>query len=147
MQNRSYSRIIALIMSGIMASTFASIPVYAYDYPEEEIVEESYALANSTYSTLSIRNNQATLDSGVDGDTCVVSVSATQTLEKFVALWIWSPVSGASWSKSKSGKSLEMHNQATLYESGTYRVKTVFTLTSNTGSTETITVYSNEVTI
>ena len=147
MQNRSYNRIIALIMSGIMVSAFTSIPVYAYDYPEDEIVEESYVLANSTYSTLSIRNNQATLDSNVEGDTCVVSVSATQTLEKYATLWIWSPVSGASWSKSKTGKSLEMHNQAVLYENGTYRVKTVFTLTSSNGSTEEITVYSNEVTI
>lgn len=147
MQNRSYNRIIALIMSGIMMSAFTSVPVYAYDYPEDEIVEEDYALANSTYSTLRISNYNATLDSSVDGDTCVISVSATQTLEKFVALWIWNPVSGACWSKSKSGRSLEMHNQKALNESGTYRIKTVFTLTSSTGSTETITVYSNEVTI
>jgi len=40
-----------------------------------------------------------------------------------------------------------MSNHKYNLESGTYRLKTVFTLTATNGETETITVYSEEVTI
>lgn len=40
-----------------------------------------------------------------------------------------------------------MNNNKNKLDSGTYRLKTVFTLTSTSGETETITVYSEEVTI
>jgi len=134
-------------MSGIMMTAMASTPVSAYDESKEKIVAERYALASSTTCDLEISNYCAYLSSKAEGNMSVTKITATQTLEKYIALWIWETVGSASWYNSVNDNILMLNNQKNLYQSGKYRVKTVFTFTSSTGSTETITVYSNEVTI
>lgn len=59
--------------------------------------------------------------------------------------WKWNEVD--YWSESVNTTSIFMSNHKYNLESGTYRLKTVFTLTATNGETETITVYSEEVTI
>lgn len=49
------------------------------------------------------------------------------------------------WSKTTNGGSASLTNKVYKLPSGTYRVKTVFTVTAD-GSTETITVYSDKKT-
>lgn len=53
-------------------------------------------------------------------------------------------VDGASWSKTVKSSNLSMSNTKSGLDSGTYRLRTDFTVTSTSGSTETITVYSKE---
>lgn len=77
----------------------------------------------------------------------VSSISATQTLEKKGLLGIYSSVSGANWTKTVNSYNLSMSNTKSNLSSGTYRLKTVFTVTLSNGTSETVTVYSAEKSI
>ncbi|MBP1563354.1 MAG: hypothetical protein J6C38_06520 [Oscillospiraceae bacterium] len=79
---------------------------------------------------------------GVD----TVKITVEQTLEKYSGwFWIWNNVDGASWTKTVNYNSISMSNSKSSLTSGTYRLKSVFTLTSSSGKTETITIYSDMV--
>ena len=74
-----------------------------------------------------------------------MSISVEQTLEKYSGwLWIWNEVDGAKWLSSVNRNSITVYNSKSGLSSGTYRLKSIFTLTSSSGETETITVYSEE---
>lgn len=76
------------------------------------------------------------------------SVTAIQTLEKHWTFGIFNPVdNNSSWTKTVNSISLSMTNSKSGLSSGTYRVKTEFTVTSTNGQTETVSVYSDEKTI
>ena len=94
-------------------------------------------------SILAIVGTKATCRSTAAGNT-LKSITATQTIEKHWGLWIWNEVDGASWSKTVKSSNLSMSNTKSGLDSGTYRLRTDFTVTSTSGSTETITVYSKE---
>ena len=68
-----------------------------------------------------------------------------QTLEKKWSLWIWNEVDGASWNGTISSSSGKVSNSISGLSSGTYRLKSVFTVKTSNGKTETITVYSEEL--
>lgn len=78
-----------------------------------------------------------------NGKTAKVIVE--QSLEKHDFLRSWSTYAG-EWSKTTNGGSAALTNKVYKLPSGTYRVKTAFTVTAD-GSTETITVYSTEKTV
>jgi len=82
-----------------------------------------------------------------DFDSNIYSVKAIQTLEKHWAFGIFFAVDNANWEKTVYTDNLSMTNYKYSLESGTYRLKTIFTVTLNNGSCETITVYSSEETI
>ena len=141
---------IATILACVMASSMFTIVSFAYNETSEYVEEDTvldYVLVHDAGNSLTISNMTATCNSFVRGNSTVTSVTATQTLEQQGFLWSWSSVSGASWTKTVSGKNLTLEKNKSGLTSGTYRLRTVFTLTSNTGTTEEITVYSNEVTI
>ena len=75
------------------------------------------------------------------------SVTIEQTLEKHWAFGWFFGVDGASWKTTTSSKSVTFKNTKSGLSSGTYRVKSVFTVTTTSGQTETVTVYSAEKTI
>lgn len=106
-------------------------------------ISVAYEIAESPISTLSIISRTAYCDSSTTG-TNAISISVTQTLQKHWGLWIWTDVKGASWSKTVDDGSICLSNSKSGLESGTYRVKSVFTLTDKNGKRETITVYSSE---
>ena len=93
---------------------------------------------------MSISGTTAYCSSKVSGPS-VKSITAEQSLEKFWGLWIWNEVDNANWTKVVNSSTITMSNKKYNLESGTYRLKTVFTLTATNGETETITVYSGEV--
>ena len=56
-------------------------------------------------------------------------------------------ISGAEWTKTVNYSTTTLSSTKSGLDSGTYRVKSVFELTDQNGETETITLYSDEVTI
>ena len=104
----------------------------------------AYEIANDPISDLSICDKTAYCTSSTSGINAV-SITVTQTLQKYWGLWIWNGVDGAEWTRTVNYNSINLSNSKSNLESGTYRVKSVFTLTDKNGKSETITVYSNEM--
>ncbi|MGN0610176.1 MAG: hypothetical protein ACI4JI_00200 [Ruminiclostridium sp.] len=99
-------------------------------------------------SQLTINGTTATCKSQIiDIIGTVKTVTIEQTLEKHWAFGWFFGVDGASWKTTTSSKSVTYQNTKTGLSSGTYRVKSVFTVTTTSGQTETVTVYSAEKTI
>lgn len=104
---------------------------------------DTYSIGSANYNnSLKISDTTATCRSSYFvGDENTVKVVITQSLEKQGFLWIWGKVAG-EWSKTSNGSSTTLSNTVSGLSKGTYRVKTVFTVTDKYGETETVTVYS-----
>ena len=127
----------------IIASLAASICLFANSGVAVYGISLAYEIAEHTTSTLSIVNGTAYCDSSAKGENAV-SITLTQTLQKYWGLWIWNSVDGAEWTRTVDRNSINLSNSKSGLDSGTYRVKSVFTLTDNNGKSETITIYSSE---
>ena len=79
-------------------------------------------------------------------DRSVIQVDIEHSLEKHAYLWTWNNVGGKS-SKTVFDNINYLITYRTGLESGTYRLKSVFTAYLDDGRSETVTVYSNELTI
>ena len=99
-------------------------------------------------SQLTISGTTATCTSKIsDLSGTVKSVTIEQTLEMhWFASWFLT-VNNATWETTSTSKSVTFQNTKSGLASGTYRVKSVFTVTTTSGQTETVTVYSAEKTI
>ena len=141
-----HSKIISAILAAAIIGTSMTAVASAKELNSADlsIVAPCYAIANNPVSQLSVSGTTAYCSSQVSG-LSVKSITAEQSLEKFWGLWVWNEVD--YWSESVNTTSIFMSNHKYNLESGTYRLKTVFTLTATNGKTETITVYSEEVTI
>lgn len=141
-----HSKIISAILSAAIIGTSMTAVASAKELTSADlsIVAPYYAIANNPVSQLSVSGTTAYCSSQVSG-LSVKSITAKQTLEKFWGLWVWNEV--GYWDKTVNTNRITMSNKKYNLESGTYRLKTVFTLTATNGETETITVYSEEVTI
>lgn len=139
-------RFFVSIISALLLCTSLSVPTFADDTQsfEDEIIAPMYEIALETTSRLSISGNTAYCTSKSSSGEAV-SISVEQTLEKYSGwLWIWNEVDGAKWLSSVNRNSITVYNSKSGLSSGTYRLKSIFTLTSSSGETETITVYSEE---
>lgn len=105
-----------------------------------------YLLATNNYAKLTISGTTASCESGATGLPSVTKIVVVQTLEKHWAFGLFFGVDGASWTKTVNSNSATAINKKYNLGSGTYRLKTEFTLYSGTQS-ETITAYSPEKTI
>lgn len=103
----------------------------------------AYVIADDTSSNLSIENKTGYCVSTASGFNAV-SITVTQTLQKYWGLWIWTDVKDAEWTTTEDSNSISFSNSKGDLDSGTYRVKSVFTLTDIYGKSETITAYSSE---
>lgn len=112
-----------------------------------EIVQPFYEKAKDCNSSLYINGTTATCKSVVRGKDDVIEITADQYLQKQGLLWIWSTYDGAEWSETVQSNDLTVTNTKTGLTSGKYRLKTVFTLVSSDGTSEKITVYSQEKSI
>lgn len=106
----------------------------------------AYEIANSCSSYLDIVNGAAQCTSIAKG-TDAVSITVTQTLQKYWDLWIWEDVDGAMWTETVNISSVCLYNTKSGLKSGKYRVKSTFELTDHNGKSETITIYSTEKTV
>lgn len=133
----------AIVLTVVLAIVF-SVPCLAYSENRSDEVKPLYTLAINPRSYITVSGTTAYCESRVNGlETKVSSISVVQTLQKHWAFGIYSDVQGATWSKSVNGTSISISKTKTGLESGTYRVKAVFTLTAKDGTSETITVYSD----
>ena len=81
----------------------------------------------------------------VVGGKKAVSITVEQTLEKYSGWFaLWNDVDDADWSKTFNQSTISFSNAKSGFASGTYRLKSVFTLKNSIGATETITIYSAE---
>lgn len=141
-----FKKVVALVLSALAISSTFSVSSYAENLSpiiDEEIVLE-YETARDLSNSLTISSSIAYCDSVCTGFNNVVQISVTQTLQKFWGLWIWNDIEGAEWSDSKSSNYISLFSTKGGLSSGTYRLKSVFTLTTSNGGTETITIYSSE---
>ncbi len=132
---------------GVLICLCASSGAVAYAESVVPFVDDgislAYEIANEPISILNITGNTAYCTSSVGG-TDAVSITVTQTLQKYWGLWIWNNVEGAEWTKTVERNFIRLDSTTQGLDSGTYRVKSVFTLTNSSGKTETVTVYSDK---
>lgn len=122
------------------------IPIFAITSSAYDISTYDISSAKKD-SMLSISGTTATCFSKYLDGVSVAKVTITQSLEKHSFLWSWDTV-GGSWSKTDTNAvSVTFTNTKSGLSSGTYRVKSVFTVTLQNGKTESVTVYSEEKTI
>ena len=142
---------IVMIIAAFAALSAVSVNAAASTVPTYESiysVSPYYQSASDAISTLTISGTTAKCESKLIGHSDVISCKVEQTLEKYSGwFWIWNNVDGACWTKTMNSNSILMSNTKSGLSSGTYRLKSVFTLTSSSGKTETITIYSVENTI
>ncbi len=149
----SKTKIIATLMTVIMATLSLGMTVSATEYVpyEQEVTASSitprYSIALTASSYLSISSGTANCTSTAMGETDTVKISCTQTLEKKSVIGVYYSVSGASWTATVNLRKITVSNTKSNLDSGTYRLKSVYTLTKTNGESETITVYSSEKTV
>lgn len=104
-----------------------------------------YNIATRVSSYLNFIGTKAECVSQGDGlDT--VKISVVQILQRYSGwLWVWDDV--ALWTKMQESGSIYVYNTKSGLPSGTYRLKSEFTLKNSRGETETITIYSEKVKI
>ncbi len=139
-------RILAAIMAMGHVATSLTTAVSAADLSSGniDIVEPAYVIANNPVSRVTISGTTATCYSSTRGNATTISITQTLQVKKSSS---WSNVSGASWTKTVNANSITMRNTKSNLSSGTYRLKSEYTLTAKDGTTETITVYSLEATL
>lgn len=110
---------------------------------ENNGISLAYEIANNCIADLEIISGTAHCKSIATG-TDAVSITVTQTLQKYWGLWIWENVSDATWTRTVDISSVCLYNTKSDLKSGKYRVKSTFVLTDDSGKSETITIYSGE---
>jgi len=128
-------RLFALLTISMALLMFLGVTVYA--------VEARYAHTTSATSMLTVSNGKATCVSTAQGDSTVTQIDGTQYLEKKNGN-DWDNVD--SWSDSSKSNYLTMSNSKDNIGSGTYRVRTVFTVYSGSSS-EVVEKISKEKTV
>lgn len=132
---------VCLCMSFSVSASAETTPFFADD------VAPAYEIAYNVTSSLSISGNTAYCTSKSDGINAV-RITVVQTLEKYSGWFaIWNAVDGASWTETFDNNTIYVANTQSGLSSGTYRLKSIFTLKAANGKTETITVYSKEKTV
>ena len=133
-------RILAAIMTMGLVATSLTTAVSAADLSFGNVD----VIANEAVSRVTISGTTASCYSTTRGD--AVSISVTQTLQ-VKKTTVWSNVKGATWTKTVNANYINMRNFQYNLTSGTYRLKSEYTLTAKDGTTETITVYSLETSL
>lgn len=145
-----FQKIIPAFLTAIMCCT-VSVSGYAAmrDGGDNDIVvSPQYEISKQPTVSLSISGKSATGSCSLTVlQATVDQINGTLTLQKKSDSNSWSDVSGASWSKTVSTPRLTLSGTKDALSSGTYRTKAVFTVTTTSGISETITVYSDERTV
>lgn len=136
-------RIISILLSLTVIFSFGLTANAARGNNE---ISPNYLYTLSGSSSLDISNSTATCKSQLTGvSSKTTKVVGCQYLEKKNGK-NWETVSGGTWSDSANGFMLTLSNTKKSLDSGTYRVRAVFTVYSGT-KYETVEKTSNEVTV
>ena len=139
-------KIIAIFLSAIVLCTslVATISAEIMYPPVDDGVMPAYEIAGNPISSLSIIGQTAYCTSETNSVNAI-SITVEQTLEKYSGwFWFWNNVEGAHWTETINANMISVDNTMYGLSSGTYRLKSVFTLTNSAGKSETITIYSDE---
>ena len=134
---------LAVIMTISCLSVFASANDMEINIDDGIITE--YQIADKVNSDLSISGTTASYSSDASGGCS--SITVEHTLQKHWGLWVWNDVSNSTFSRTVYRSNICLFSNKYGLDSGTYRVKSTFTLTKSSGQTEVITIYSNEKTV
>ncbi len=123
-------KILASLTVLICLSASSSAVAYAesVDTFVDDGISLTYEIAGDPSSDLAIIGSTAYCTSKTDSSGAV-SITVTQTLQKYWGLWIWNDVEGAEWTRTVDRNSICLTSSKSGLDSGTYRVKSVFTLT------------------
>jgi len=132
----------AVLMTGSLSSVASAADL---DSAITETVTPRYEIAGNPLSLITVNGTTITCRSSVSGD--AVEITCVTTLEKYWGLWIWNEVEDATWTDTVNSNRLSVRRYKYNAESGTYRLKSEFTLTNSKGESETITIYSQEDTV
>lgn len=133
MVKKIISLMLVIVLSFGMVGTVSASNVSTYDIN-----------GHIKSSTLTISNKRAICVSSYQStDNDCSSVTAVQTLEKYSWFVFWDTV-GDECTKTVNTGNLSLTDYKDNLESGTYRVKTVFTVVLKDGTSQTVTVYSEE---
>ena len=138
MIRKMFSTVIAIIISTICLLCWSSSAAYIPpDTPQ-------YSYTKYCSSELTISGTTATCTSNATGYVNeTTKIIFNQTLQKQNSSGSWSDVTSASWTKTVYYYKGSATNTKSSLASGTYRLKTVFTVYAGS-SYETITKYSSE---
>ncbi len=139
-------QIISTFVSMALAISFLGVPVSAEIRPPLDTAQPMYEIAKSPKSSLLLSGTEATCISNINGIN-TIQISVVQTLEQNQGSLSWEAVTNANWINTVQSGCAFVQNKKSGLSSGTYRLKTVFTLTDTNGKTETVTVYSDEKTV
>lgn len=135
------SILLAFVMLFLMTALIHAEPVL----PEQIEIEQGneivpfYDYTSSCTTALSISGGSASCKSYLNGKSTVTKIAIKMTLQKKALLW-WSEVE--TWNETYNATLASLTKTKTV-GSGTYRVKTVYTVYSG-GASETITDYSGQ---
>lgn len=141
-------KIVALLLSVGLTGAYIAAPVSAANVGSNyTLATNSVSLLRGAYtimasSSLSISSSTATCTSKFSGTSSVTKVSLVQYLEKYESS-TWSTYRG--WSTSSNSSGLNVSNLGTNLSSGTYRVRSVYTVYVGTDY-ETVEVISDSKT-
>lgn len=140
------TKLLAILL--VLVATLSVLSVCAYADSNRTIpgISPYYSYAVNPSSYLSLNGSDLNCTSYVCGNG-VTKIVGEQTLQKKGILNIYTKVSGANWTKTVNDDEFDMYNTKYNISSGTYRLKTEFTLTASSGKTETVTVYSVDVVV
>lgn len=131
----------AIVLCISLVTTTSAETMYP---PADDGIAPAYAIAGDPKSNLIISGRTAYCTSDTRGVNAV-SITVEQTLEKYSGwFWIWNDVKDAYWTESINANTITVDNTKDGLSNGTYRLRSVFTLTNSSGKTETITIYSAE---
>ncbi|MCH5203817.1 MAG: hypothetical protein J1F03_03660 [Oscillospiraceae bacterium] len=131
----------AIVLCTSLVATTSAETMYP---PVDEGITPAYEIASNPYSNLEISGQTAYCTSKT-GSANAISITVEQTLEKYSGwFWIWSDVKDAHWTETVNANTIRVDNTKGELSDGTYRLKSVFTLTDSNGKTEIITIYSVE---
>ena len=138
---------LVLMFCAMPLMAFAESPVAPYAASNPPAVP-NWDLTGTASSNLYVDGTDVACLSKVNGNTIVTSITIEQTLQKQGLFWIWSKLDKDSeWIETYNDFSARLYNEKYNLESGKYRLKSVFTLKTDSGKSEKITIYSEIVEI
>lgn len=135
-------KIVSIFLAIVFSVAMVGGTVWAHDISTYDIN------GHVKYSTLSITNKTATCKSTYysSSNDCE-SITVVQTLEKYSWLFFWDTLGSENTKTFYNTSNVSFTNYKYNLDSGTYRVKSVFTVKLKDGRSETVTVYSDEKTV
>lgn len=136
-----FKKIMSLFLVVVMCFALFVVTASAEDFSTFDISSAA------KQSTLSFSGTTATCKSSYQGTVTVSTIEIVQSLQKKSGLWSWSSVGSESTRTYTNLSNVSFTTTKPGLLSGTYRVKSEFTVTLNDGTSETVTVYSDEKTL